>query len=444
MQGRLLFCSKLAACATFVVMSSEALAGARNLPATPPDAAQVTPPGIHITPATPAVQAGPSRERNKAQTRDTSQPGMQRPSEPSRAGISVAGCEPDNAMTNGLDASQKRNQIALLRATASGTVTPENARLSPASFQRVQANAAWQMGLLTLHGICVVLNTADAAQWFERAQLLGEPLAAAGLAWCEIEGCRAAANPAAAGKWVELLRSVDAPRALYLQWLMQSRLAPLELTQSALGAAGHPPSPLPNRQLLASAAQQGDTNAKIELGLNSVFLNELPEALVFFKSAAPKSAAAAINSAVVAERVKNAARLMPPSRANSASSANSASGAVAVKPQSAADNYAQAQRYHRGQGVPSNYTEAIRLYQLAQNQGNAPAKKMLALIFSRPAPNGQIDLAWMQQLAQVDVSSTSPTIEQGNARLQLRREPTPLFDLVPLKWRRYVLPTVAS
>jgi uncharacterized protein len=271
--------------------------------------------------------------------------------------------------------------------------------------------------------------------WFERAQLLGEPLASAGLAWCEIEGCKAAANPAAAGKWVELLRSVDAPRALYLQWLMQSRLAPLEITQPVLGAAGQVPSSLQNRQLLESAAQQGDTNAKIELGLESVFLDQLAEALGFFKSAAPRSAAAAINSTVVAERIKSAMRLPPPGRASSA---------VAVKPQSAAENFAQAQRYHRGQGVPSNYTEAIRLYQLAQNQGNVPAKKMLELIFSRPAPNGTIDLAWMQQLAQVNVSGTSPAIDQSNLKLQLRREPTPLFDLVPQKWRRYVLPTVAS
>ena len=60
-----------------------------------------------------------------------------------------------------------------LRATASGTVLPENRQLSKERYQRLQANAAWQMGLLTLHGICLSLNTADAALWFERAQNLG-------------------------------------------------------------------------------------------------------------------------------------------------------------------------------------------------------------------------------------------------------------------------------
>ena len=67
-------------------------------------------------------------------------------------------------------------QLARLRATASGTVPPENQQLPKARQQRAQANAAWLMGLLTLHGICAVLNTADAAVWFERAQQLGDSI----------------------------------------------------------------------------------------------------------------------------------------------------------------------------------------------------------------------------------------------------------------------------
>lgn len=412
--------------------ASAVLASARTLPAAPFQPPEYAPAPIHIQ-APPPTRA--IVRKTRAQIAEILPLALKSTNGLTPPDSGVSACAPDPLRRPNSNEFSAANQLEHLRSTASGTVLPEYQQLSKARQQRLQATAAWQMGLLTLHGICAVLNTADAAVWFERAELLGEPLAAAGLAWCEIEGCKAAANPAAAGKWVELLRSVDAPRALYLQWLMQSRLAPLEITQPVLGAAGQARSPLQNRQLLASAAQQGDTNAKIELGLDSVLSNELPEALAFFKSAAPRSAAAAINSTVVAERVKNAARLTPPSRASSG---------VAVKPQSAAENFAQAQRYHRGQGVPSNYTEAIRLYQLAQNQGNVPAKKMLALIFSRPALNGQIDLAWMQQLAQVDVSGPSPSIEQSNVKLQLRREPTPLFDLVPLKWRRYVLPTIAS
>ena len=203
-------------------------------------------------------------------------------------------------------------------------------------------------------------------------------MAPAGLAWCEIEGCKAAANPAAAGKWVELLRRVDAPRSIYLQWLVQSRLAPVEIAAPAAASLGQQSSipPAQNRQLLASAAQPGDTNARIEMGLGNVYANRPEEALAYFKSAAPRSAAATINSTGIAERRSTSARLPP---------ANRTSAIAPVKPQSAADNLAQAQRYHRGTGVPSNHPEAIRPYQLAKNQGSVEARKILELIFKARA-----------------------------------------------------------
>lgn len=419
--------------------ASPAVAGARNLAAEPISGPEYSAPPIQIQ--TPAASAGSRKIRS--QPAPTGPITLKSSNRLSSSELGAAACAPDPLRASGTTGAAAASQVERLRQTASGKVAPENQQLPVARQQQLQANAAWQMGLLTLHGICTVLNTADAAAWFERAQQLGEPLAPAGLAWCEIEGCKTAANPAAARKWLELLRNVDAPRALYLQWLMQSRLSPVAMAQpnvgvASMGTASAAQAPVQNRQLLVSAAQQGDTNAKIELGLDSVLLNALPEALAFFRSAAGRSAAASVNADLIAQRIKDAKRTPPPI------STGRTSNGIAVKSQSAADNLAQAQRYHRGQGVPANYTEAIRLYQLAQNQGNAVATKMLELIFSRPAPDGNIDLAWMQQLAQVDVSSPAPTIDQGSTKQQLKREPTPLFDLVPSRWRRYALPTVGS
>lgn len=62
---------------------------------------------------------------------------------------------------------------------------------------------------------------------------------------------------------------------------------------------------------------------------------------------------------------------------------------------------------------------------------------MLELIFSRPAPDGQIDLAWMQQLAYVNLSKDVVTLDSAAVRQGLRREPTPLIDLLPQTWRKY-------
>jgi uncharacterized protein len=425
-------CWVAAACmAALVCLGSPAAhAGARNLPDAPITPAESTTPTIQIQ-APPPV-AAPRKARSHAL--ESAPLALKSSNGIAPPNITPASCVADPVKLSDLTGFNAASQGARLRAMASGPVPPENLKLPNARQQRAQANAAWVMGLLTLHGICAVLNTADAAVWFERARQLGEPLAAAGLAWCEIEGCKAPPNPAAAGKWIELLRSVDAPRAMYLQWLMQSRLAPMEIAQPRLGSPDAGLPVLQNRQLLTSAARQGDTNAKIELGLDSVYSADLAQALAYFKSAAPRSTAATINAAVMAERLKNS-RLSPPPK--------TAGSAVTVPSQSALDNLAQAQRYHRGQGVPSNYTEAIRLYQLAKNQGNTTASKMLELIFSRPAADGQIDLAWMQQLAQVDLSTAAPTIDKNNVKKNLKREPTPLFELVPQQWRKYAASVVS-
>ena len=63
------------------------------------------------------------------------------------------------------------------------------------------------------------------------------------------------------------------------------------------------------------------------------------------------------------------------------------------------------------------------------------ARKILELIFSRPGPGGQLDVAWMQQLAYVDVSGKVLSLDGAPVRAGLRREQTPLFDLLPQRWR---------
>ena len=304
-------------------------------------------------------------------------------------------------------------EIARLRTSALAS-PPAGSRIN-----RSAANASWMMGLLYVHGIGVVVNLADAAFWFERASALGEPLAAAGLAWCEIEGCKGSPNSDRARRWIAALRNVNRPKAQYLQWLLESRLRPLEIA-----TPGRSPKSLQataaSNALLLSAAEAGDLQARIELGFENLAGDRNAEALKQFRAAAPQSAVAAANAAQLTE----AARKPQTSEA----------------PQSAAETLARAQRNHRGDGQPANFVEAIRLYRLAQSQGSTQAKKMLEQIFSRPAPDGQIDLAWMQQLAYANFSMDVATFESPANRSSLKREATPLFDLLPPNWKRYSLP----
>lgn len=321
-----------------------------------------------------------------------------------------------------MDSAEVDAKISRLRTLAT-TPVQRGLRVAEAvNAAKMQANAAWILGLLYLHGTGVAASPAEAQRWFERAYALGEPLAVAGLAWCDIEGCTNAPDPALARRWLPALRKINAPRALYFQWLIESRLAPIQIStprlkvdsNSVLGAN------LPNRQWLLSAAQGGDVQAAIELGFESVAENRPSQALAYFRAVAANSAVASANVALLTEQQR-----IPLTSSQNAS---------------AEDLLTRAQRNHRGDGQSANYVEAIRLYQLAKNQGSEQAKKMLELIFSRPLANGQIDISWMQHLAYVTYSKDIASFGSSVAPRTLRREPTPLYDLLPLVWRSSAYP----
>ena len=284
--------------------------------------------------------------------------------------------------------------------------------------------AAWRLGLAALHGIGGPVQPHEAQQWFARALRLGELQAAAGMAWCAIDGCGSPPDPASARRWITALRRVDPARATFFEWLLQSRLAPVQLSarpalQGAPPQVGEGRDATPARQLgreqLEASARGGNVHAAIELGIEMFAAGRDREALERFQAAAPRSPAATHNASIVAQRL--ASRTRDP----------------AATP--AADLFARAQRYHRGDRVPANFTEAIRLYRLAQSRGSVPARRMLELIASRPAPDGSIDVGWMQQLAQVDVTTELPTFSPAGSQRLLRRERTPLADLLPPPWR---------
>ena len=208
----------------------------------------------------------------------------------------------------------------------------------------------------------------------------------------------------------------SSPAGRGLQWLLESRLVPLQIAAPGM-APGYATSGLPNRALLLSAAQGGDIDALIELGLESLGAGRRDEARTWFRAAAPRSTAAAANVALLTQPPR------PPPGTES---------------QEARATLAQAQRNHRGDGQPANFVEAIRLYRLAQSQGSQQARKMLELIFSRPRPDGQIDIGWMQQLAYMDLSKEVAVPGSSIERRAFKREVTPLVDLLPPVWKRYL------
>ncbi|WP_312306306.1 hypothetical protein [Pulveribacter sp.] len=288
--------------------------------------------------------------------------------------------------------------------------------------EKAAAHSAWVLGLLYLHGEGVALDRVQALRWFERAQALGEPLAGAGLAWCQIDGCQGPPDPAAARPWIERMDKADPGLALLLQWWVHERQAPL---RTASPQTSNAPAPDDGRAaLLQRAARAGNASAMNELGLADVAARRLPQALAQFRQAALRSPAAAANAELLAARMDEQHQQVP-------------SGARPPAQRTAQEWLEQARRYHRGEGVPSNYTEAIRLYQIAAASGSQEARRMLELIYSRPAPDGMVNVAWMRQLATMQLSPEGAVLSlqpPPTPRLFVR-DPTPLYGLIPPQWR---------
>ena len=281
---------------------------------------------------------------------------------------------------------------------------------------KTPAEAAWLLGLMHLHGVGTGLNPSRAREWFGHAQRLRHPLAPAGLAWCYLDGCGHSPEPAAALPWIVQLRKADAGRALYLEWMRAQMLAPLAVaTPAQPDVAARQPS-----ALLLRAAKAGDTHAENELGIVRAEQGQWAEARRLFTLAARESPAAQQNLQWVSRHM--------PGSATAVTTSNSRNGQ---------DLFLRARQFHRGDGVPVNYAQALTLYRQAASMGSAPAQKMLALIYTRPTPTGDINIVWMQQLANVDV-----TQEVGASMLEpapspsLVQDPTPLFDYLPARWRQ--------
>lgn len=280
------------------------------------------------------------------------------------------------------------------------------------------AQAAWLLGLIYLHGAGVRRDPAMAQRWFEQAARFGrETWAYAGLAWCHIDGCVGPPDPAAAARAIAQLRPRHPARADFLEWVLASRQTPLQLAKPEVSE--DQTMQLQNKQLLDKAAAAGDVQANVELGMLAVANRQIDQAEAYFRRAGPTSQAAQANLRELAAR-NDAQQIRAP----------------LPTPKSAADALAMARKYHRGEGVPANFVEAIRFYQLADARGSVEARRMLALINSRPAPGGGFNAGWMQQLAYVDAGTTIPSVGVVGTAHMLQREPTPLYDLLPSFWRQ--------
>lgn len=306
----------------------------------------------------------------------------------------------------------------------------ENAYKSSKQSKPEQANAAWIMGLLTLHGRGLPVDVRRAKSWFQIAWQQGKKIASAGLAWCEMVGCGMPPDLAKARYWRTQLPKVNRGRALYFEWLARAKSAPLDLPNDV--DAKSTIDKIPHHELLVEAANAGDIHAHIELGIESAANNQLNEALQHFVFAEQNSSIVSNNASHIRSEIDQEKSLskLQKSSFNNADLAES--------------SWLQARRYHRGEGIPINYVEAIRLYRKAADLGHLHAKKMLDLIFSQSTEMGAINIFWMQRLSRMDVSGFSPQLPTVDGPVLLAREETGLTDFIPLLWMTRGVATKAN
>jgi TPR repeat protein len=233
-------------------------------------------------------------------------------------------------------------------------------------------------------------------------------------------GCGMPPDLAKARYWRTQLSKVNRGRALYFEWLARTKSAPLDLQNDADAKAAI--DQIPHHKLLVEAANAGDIHAHIELGIESAAKNQLTEALQHFLFAEKNSSIVSTNASLIRAEINDAK-------------------SIAARPQSGLDrnqlaesSWLLARRYHRGEGIPINYVEAIRLYRKAADLGHLQAKKMLDLIFSQSVETGAINIFWMQRLSRVDVSGFSPQLPMVDGPVLLAREETGLTDFIPRIW----------
>ncbi|HEV8693038.1 MAG TPA: hypothetical protein VGQ93_02465 [Lysobacter sp.] len=222
-----------------------------------------------------------------------------------------------------------------------------------------------------------------AARVFKAAADAGDVRGAMAFAYLQTMGLGVARDLSAARARLQQASAAGIVRADYLLSLLEA-------------LDKRPQSPQRAATLRESAARRGDSVAENAMGVHYQLQGERVTAELWYQRAAEHGSSSAVQnlanlarSEVVKEQVATTTR-------------------TAESGQADADAlFVLAQRYHRGDGVPLDYAQALRMYRAAAAKGSEAARQMLGLIQSRPNTDGQIDPAWMRELATANVGAAN-------------------------------------
>lgn len=242
-------------------------------------------------------------------------------------------------------------------------------------------SAALQEGLAYLHGLGVPVDLSMAGRLMMKAWMQGDRFAAAGIALCHASGCYGTPDARSVQLWIERTRRIAPVKAKLLEWHW-ANLTAFRHPEAAHAAGA--------QRSLIEAAALGDPVALNERALQSISQGQNQPAAALLERARLRGSPAAAHNLGKLRQMQIS------------------SGRPAGDIPGQAD-YRLALKYHRGEGVPTNITQAVVHYQRAAQQGHMAAQRMLELIFSRLTLQGALDEVWIRQLAPPEGVAVPPS-----------------------------------
>jgi uncharacterized protein len=252
-------------------------------------------------------------------------------------------------------------------------------------------STALQQGLAYLHGLDRQQDLSLAGKMMMTAWMQGDKYSAAGVALCHASGCYGLPDARSVQLWIERARRASPAKAKLLEWHWANRAAQSNPQASTRAKA---------QRLLQEAAALGDPVALNERALQTISEGKNRQAAALLERARLRGSPAA------AYNLGKLNQIQLPRDGNIGGAADFSNNVGNAAGQT---DYALAMTYHRGKGVAVNITQAVAFYQKAAQQGHMAAQRMLALIFSRPTPQGTIDEVWFRQLAPPEGVASAPS-----------------------------------
>ena len=278
-------------------------------------------------------------------------------------------------------------------------------------------STALQQGLAYLHGLDRQPDLALAGKMMMKAWTQGDKYSAAGVALCHASGCYGVPDARSVQLWIERARRAAPAKAKLLEWHW-ANLAAQSNPQASTRAKA--------QRLLQEAAALGDPVALNERALQAISEGKTQQAAALLERARLRgSAAAAYNLGKL-----NQIQLPLEGNVSGAANVGSLGSRGDVGNAAGQADYDLAMTYHRGKGVPVNITQAVAFYQKAAQQGHLAAQRMLALVFSRPTPQGTIDEVWFRQLAPPEGVASAPSA-RAQTTAWFQSDSSVLIDWLP-------------